>query len=130
MADAKLGKTFEADRDSAPAPDNADSRKPPARREPRRASFMKGSSAAPAQLQLFPAEAGDKPERAPLCGLASPGESGKSGDSRMSPPAALRPLRLLGWGAVAALGAAAVGILALARGEPVNAMWMVVAALC
>ena len=48
----------------------------------------------------------------------------------MSTPAALRPLRLLGWVAVGALGAAAVGVLALARGEPINAMWMVVAALC
>ncbi len=48
----------------------------------------------------------------------------------MSTFAAPRPLRLLGWGAVAALGAAAVAVLALTRGEPVNAMWMVVAALC
>ncbi len=48
----------------------------------------------------------------------------------MSIFAAPRPLRLLGWGAVAALGAAAVAVLALTRGEPVNAMWMVVAALC
>jgi carbon starvation protein len=45
-------------------------------------------------------------------------------------PVARRWPSLLGWSAVAALGAAAVGILALARGEPVSALWMVVAALC
>jgi carbon starvation protein len=39
-------------------------------------------------------------------------------------------LRTLGWGAVALLGAASVAILASSRGEPVNALWMVVAALC
>ena len=31
---------------------------------------------------------------------------------------------------VAALGASAIGVLALSRGEPVNALWMVVAAVC
>src|SRR6516162_5600388 len=39
------------------------------------------------------------------------------------------PKRLL-WVAVAVLGAVALGIIALQRGEPVNAMWMVIAALC
>jgi len=34
------------------------------------------------------------------------------------------------WVAVAALGAVALGIVALERGEPVNAMWLVIAALC
>jgi carbon starvation protein len=34
------------------------------------------------------------------------------------------------WVAVAVLGAVALGIVALKRGEPVNAMWMVIAALC
>jgi len=49
----------------------------------------------------------------------------------MSTPFALRrPLRLLGWGVVAATGAASVAVLAWARGETVNALWMVVAALC
>jgi carbon starvation protein len=48
----------------------------------------------------------------------------------MSSPSALRPLRLLGWTAVGALGAAAVAVLAWSRGETVNALWMVVAALC
>ncbi len=41
-----------------------------------------------------------------------------------------RWLRAAGWSAVAALGAAAICILALARGEPVSALWMVVAAGC
>src|SRR6201982_2136346 len=34
------------------------------------------------------------------------------------------------WVAVAGLGAVALGIIALKRGEPVNAMWLVIAALC
>src|SRR5215469_12284671 len=39
------------------------------------------------------------------------------------------PKKLL-WVAVAVLGAVALGIIALQRGEPVNAMWLVIAALC
>jgi carbon starvation protein len=39
-------------------------------------------------------------------------------------------IRLIGWSVVAALGAGSVAILAWSRGEPVNALWMVVAALC
>ena len=34
------------------------------------------------------------------------------------------------WAAVAVLGAVALGIVALTRGEPVNAAWLVVAAVC
>ena len=48
-------------------------------------------------------------------------------------PAATAPrnfLRILGWSAVSGLGAASVATLAWSRGEPVNALWMVVAALC
>ena len=41
----------------------------------------------------------------------------------------LIPRKVL-WVAVAVLGAVALGIVALKRGEPVNAMWMVIAALC
>ena len=37
---------------------------------------------------------------------------------------------VLGWGTVAALGALAVGTVALHRGEPINALWLVVAATC
>jgi carbon starvation protein len=51
----------------------------------------------------------------------------------MTPTAARSPLstpRTLGWIAIAILGAVAIGILAFARGEPVNALWMVVAAGC
>src|SRR4029434_10937668 len=40
------------------------------------------------------------------------------------------PGRIAIWTAVAVLGALAWGILALARGESVNAVWLVVAALC
>ena len=40
------------------------------------------------------------------------------------------PRRIAIWGAVAVLGAVAWGILALARGESVNAVWLIVAALC
>src|SRR3954468_23709750 len=39
-------------------------------------------------------------------------------------------LRVLGWMAVVALGVGAVAVLAWSRGEPVNALWMVVAAVC
>ncbi|HVS54084.1 MAG TPA: carbon starvation CstA family protein [Opitutaceae bacterium] len=52
----------------------------------------------------------------------------------MSTAASARPawksLRTLGWSAVSALGAVAIATLAWSRGEPVNALWMVVAALC
>ena len=34
------------------------------------------------------------------------------------------------WAAITVLGAVSVGIIALQRGEPVNAMWLVIAALC
>jgi carbon starvation protein len=37
---------------------------------------------------------------------------------------------ILGWGAVVLLGAAAVGVVALHRGEPINALWLVMAAAC
>jgi len=45
----------------------------------------------------------------------------------MNPPAWLRAGL---WSLVAVLGAAAVGVLAWSRGEPVNALWMVVATGC
>lgn len=38
--------------------------------------------------------------------------------------------RHLGWGAVAVLGAAAFGTVALHRGESINALWLVIAAVC
>ncbi|HEV3307414.1 MAG TPA: carbon starvation CstA family protein [Candidatus Sulfotelmatobacter sp.] len=41
-----------------------------------------------------------------------------------------KTLRVLCWGAVAVLGAAAVGAIALRRGEPINALWLVMAATC
>ena len=41
-----------------------------------------------------------------------------------------RTLRVLGWSAVALAGATAVTLLAWPRGEPVSALWMIVAALC
>ena len=34
------------------------------------------------------------------------------------------------WGAIAAVGAVSLGIVALSRGEPVNAAWLVIAAVC
>ena len=42
----------------------------------------------------------------------------------------IRFLKLLIWLAVGLLGAAAVAVLAFARGEPVNALWIVIAGLC
>jgi len=49
-----------------------------------------------------------------------------------SPPASGRwtPRRIAVWAAVALLGAVAWGVLALARGESINAAWLIVAALC
>ena len=46
------------------------------------------------------------------------------------PPSAKNVWRVLGWSAVSGLGAASIATLAWSRGEPVNALWMVVAALC
>jgi carbon starvation protein len=41
-----------------------------------------------------------------------------------------KTLAFLGWATVAVLGAAAVGVIAVRRGEPINALWLVVAATC
>ena len=41
-----------------------------------------------------------------------------------------RPISILVWGAIAGVGAAAFGVLALARGETINAAWLLVAAVC
>ena len=38
--------------------------------------------------------------------------------------------RIVGWSLVGLLGATALGILAWARGEPVSALWMIVASVC
>jgi carbon starvation protein len=40
------------------------------------------------------------------------------------------PLAALGWALVALVGAGALGLIALARGEPVSAIWLLVAAVC
>jgi len=48
-------------------------------------------------------------------------------------PRGLKPAPLLGWlvwAAVSALGAVALGAVALHRGEPINSMWLVLAAGC
>ena len=41
-----------------------------------------------------------------------------------------KPVRALVWAGVAVLGALAVATIALDRGEPINAMWLVIAAAC
>ena len=41
-----------------------------------------------------------------------------------------KSLRALVWGLVALIGSAAVGMVAIHRGEPINALWLVVAATC
>src|SRR6202158_2197302 len=41
-----------------------------------------------------------------------------------------KTLAILGWGTLAMLGAVAVGVIAVHRGEPINALWLVVAATC
>jgi carbon starvation protein CstA len=50
-------------------------------------------------------------------------------------PAAVRirpatPMKWLGWALTAVVGTIALGWIALKRGEPINALWIVVAALC
>jgi len=42
----------------------------------------------------------------------------------------VRPLSILGWALVSLLGAAAFGVLALARGETISAAWLLIAAVC
>jgi len=42
----------------------------------------------------------------------------------------VRPLSILGWTLVSILGAAAFGVLALARGETISAAWLLIAAVC
>ena len=41
-----------------------------------------------------------------------------------------KSLQILVWSAVSLLGALALGTIALHRGEEINAMWLVVAAIC
>ena len=41
-----------------------------------------------------------------------------------------KTVSILSWGAVGLLGAIAVGVVAVRRGEPINALWLVVAATC
>ena len=41
-----------------------------------------------------------------------------------------KPLSIVVWIVVTLLGAAAVGVIAIHRGEPINALWLVVAATC
>src|SRR6478752_31740 len=51
-------------------------------------------------------------------------------NSQQSSTAMNKTLRVLGWGSVALLGALALGMVALHRGEPINALWLVAAATC
>ncbi|SFF81953.1 carbon starvation protein [Duganella sp. CF458] len=39
-------------------------------------------------------------------------------------------MKKLGWAAMSVLGASALGVIALKRGEPVSAIWLVIAAVC
>src|ERR1700723_3720872 len=41
-----------------------------------------------------------------------------------------KPLSVLAWGAVASVGTLAISVVAVHRGEPINALWLVVAATC
>src|SRR5450432_2916448 len=41
-----------------------------------------------------------------------------------------KTISILAWSAVALTGAAAVGVIAVRRGEPINALWLVTAATC
>jgi len=48
----------------------------------------------------------------------------------MNSLATKKTISILTWGALAVLGAGAVGVVAVHRGEPINALWLVVAATC
>src|SRR5437870_3050293 len=52
------------------------------------------------------------------------------GKARRNLGAMNRLLSILLWAAISTLGAAAFGVLALSRGEAVNAAWLLTAALC
>jgi carbon starvation protein len=65
---------------------------------------------------------GAMPPSAPLLRSSAPP------GPRASGPAGLRAV--LGWLVVALLGAGALGFIALSRGEPVSAVWLLVAAIC
>src|SRR6059058_4283357 len=52
------------------------------------------------------------------------------GKARRNLSAMKRLGSVLAWGGISALGAAAFGVLALSRGETVNAAWLLTAALC
>src|SRR6266853_693761 len=54
----------------------------------------------------------------------------KSGKPRRNLAAMRRLAAIVMWSAIAALGAAAFGVLALSRGETVNAAWLLTAAVC
>lgn len=40
------------------------------------------------------------------------------------------PLRVLGWALVVLLGAGSLGLIAFSRGEPISALWLIVASVC
>jgi len=50
--------------------------------------------------------------------------------SKVIPPKPLSWISALGWSLAALLGASAIGVLALSRGEQVSALWMVIASVC
>jgi carbon starvation protein len=52
------------------------------------------------------------------------------GKARRNLAPMLRPASIVLWGAISVLGAAAFGVLALARGETISAAWLLVAAVC
>ena len=55
---------------------------------------------------------------------------GRANPLPYSSPTMSRVIRFLVWTAVAALGATAVAVAAFQRGEPVNALWLVIAGVC
>jgi carbon starvation protein len=74
----------------------------------------------------------NKSRAAALAGCAPAVQGTDSPDpmATVAPSAPVKFLRVAAWTAVAAAGAGSVAVLALSRGEPVSALWMVVAAAC
>ena len=62
-----------------------------------------------------------------MTGVATTPPTPSTPPTRLAPRT---PREWLLWGAITLLGAGALGVVALSRGEPVNALWIVTAALC
>ena len=87
--------------------------------------FCAAPGAVTATRQQWVGDAGATPTGASLADCAPPQDSPQYLANLMS-----KTLSILIWLAIAVLGALALATIALHRGEQINAMWLVVAAVC